>query len=211
MSLRSTQLIINRKFFFPVVIVLAWCSSSLHWLSGKSFIPWDSVDYFFPQVSFIVGSLLRGESPAWNPLIFGGLPVLGDPQGMIFTPHVLTGLVSGSAFGLWIFDATTLACMLAGALCFYGYARGHGSTAAFAALGAIVFLLGGYGTSRLQHVSQIISYALLPILLFNVRQLLEKAERFKRARAQFYGSTFDSQPKPYSVFESIVTWSSCIS
>lgn len=174
MSLRSTQLIINRNFFFPVVIALVWCGSSLHWLSGKSFIPWDSVDYFFPQVSFIVGSLLRGESPAWNPLIFGGLPVLGDPQGMIFTPHVLTGLVSGSAFGLWIFDATTLACMLAGALCFYGYARGHGSTAAFAALAAIVFLLGGYGTSRLQHVSQIISYALLPILLLTFGNFLRK-------------------------------------
>jgi hypothetical protein len=162
----------KRNLFYPLVIFCAWCGASWHWLSGKSFIPWDSVDAFFPQVAFVVTTLLRGESPTWNPLIFGGLPVLGDPQGMIFTPHVLTGLVSGSAFGLWIFDATTLACMLAGALCLYSYARSHGSASAFAALGAVVFLLGGYGTSRLQHVPQIISYALLPILLLTFRNVV---------------------------------------
>lgn len=161
-----------RSVFYPLIIFFAWCCASWHWLSGKSFIPWDSVDYFFPQVAFIVTTLLRGESPTWNPLIFGGIPVLGDPQGMIFTPHVLTGLVSGSAFGLWVFDATTLTCMLAGALCLYSYARSHGSASPIAALGAIVFLLGGYGTSRLQHVSQIISYALLPILILTFRNVV---------------------------------------
>lgn len=160
------------KFTYPLVIFFAWCGASWHWLSGKSFIPWDSVDAFFPQVAFIVSALLRGESPTWNPLIYGGLPVLGDPQGMIFTPHVLTGLFSGSAFGLWVFDATTLTCMLVGAFCVYSYARSHNSTPAFAALGAIVFLLGGYGTSRLQHVPQIISYALLPALLLTFRNLV---------------------------------------
>lgn len=176
--MRNGQLVVKSQFFYPLVIFFAWCGASWHWLSGKSFIPWDSVDAFFPQVSFIVDSLLKGESPTWNPLIFGGLPVLGDPQGMIFTPHVLTGLVSGSAFGLWIFDVTTLACILAGALCLYSYARSHGSATAFAALGAIVFLLGGYGTSRLQHVPQIISYALLPILLFTFRNFLKKPNVF---------------------------------
>lgn len=161
-----------RNIFYPLVIFFSWCGASWHWLSGRSFIPWDSVDAFFPQVAFIVTTLLRGESPTWNPLIFGGLPVLGDPQGMIFTPHTLTGLVSGSAFGLWIFDATTLACMLIGSLSLYSYARSHGSSSAFATLGAIVFLLGGYGTSRLQHVPQIISYALLPILLLTFRNVV---------------------------------------
>ena len=184
----------NRKFFYPGVILLVWCCASLHWLSGKSFIPWDSVDYYFPQVSFVVSSLLRGESPAWNPLIFGGAPVLGDPQGMIFTPHVLTGLASGSAFGLWIFDATTLACMLAGSFCLYGYVRSHGSAAAFAALGAIVFLLGGYGTSRLQHVSQIISYALLPILLLTFCNFLRKPNVLNVLALSFTGALLALNP-----------------
>ena len=165
---------IKNEFIYPLVIFLAWCGGSWHWLSGKSFIPWDSIDAFFPQVAFVVNALARGESPTWNPLIFGGIPVLGDPQGMIFTPHVLTGVLSGPAFGLWIFDITTLACMLAGALCLYCYARSHGGTCAYAALGAIVFLLGGYGTSRLQHVPQIISYALLPILLITFRNTVIK-------------------------------------
>lgn len=168
-SFLSSRFDTKNKFIYPLVIFLAWCGGSWHWLSGKSFIPWDSIDAFFPQVAFVINALSRGESPTWNPLIFGGIPALGDPQGMIFTPHVLTGVLSGSAFGLWVFDITTLACMLAGALCLYCYARSHGSACAYAALGAIVFLLGGYGTSRLQHVPQIISYALLPILLLTFR------------------------------------------
>lgn len=170
-SLALSDVLKRIDIYLPVVI-FAWLSSSWHWLSGKSFIPWDSVAFFFPQVAFIVNTLLRGESPTWNPLIFGGAPVLGDPQGMLFTPHVLTGLVSGSGFGLWVFDVTTLACILAGALCLYRYARSHGSVPALAALGAIVFLLGGYGTSRLQHVAHIISYASLPILLFTFRNVV---------------------------------------
>ena len=185
---------INMKLFYPLVILLVWCATSLHWLSGKYYIPWDSLDYYFPQVSFVVGSLHRGESPSWNPLIYGGAPVLGDPQGMIFTPHVLTGLISGSAFGLWIFDATTLACMLAGALCFYGYARSQGSAAAFAALGATVFLLGGYGTSRLQHVSQIISYALLPILLLTFGNFLRKPNVLNVLTLSFTGALLALNP-----------------
>ena len=192
--LRYAQLIINRKFFYPSVILLVWCGTSLHWLSGNSFIPWDSVDYCFPQVSFVVSSLLRGESPAWNPLLYGGAPAFADPQGMIFTPHVLTGLISGSAFGLWIFDATTLTCMLAGALCLYGYARSHGSAAAFAALGATVFLLGGYGTSRLQHVTQIISYALLPILLLTFGKFLRKPSVLNVLALSFTGALLALNP-----------------
>jgi hypothetical protein len=159
---------------YPLAVIVAWCVASWNWLSGRNFVPWDSVDAFFPQVAFIVNTLHKGEWPTWNPLAFGGMPVLGDPQGMIFTPHVVTGLISGPAFGLWVFDATTLACMLTGALCLYRYARCHDSAPSLAALGALVFLLGGYGTSRLQHVPQIISFALLPIILLSFRTAVQK-------------------------------------
>ncbi|WP_336463376.1 hypothetical protein [Frigidibacter sp. MR17.24] len=88
---------------------------------------------------------------------------------MLFTPHTLVGFLSGPAFGLWIFDATTLLCMLVGSLCLYKYTLHRGSLPSLAAIGAIVFMLGGYGSSRLQHVPQIISFALLPVLLLSFR------------------------------------------
>lgn len=151
------------------VIVAAWFFASAHWLLGRHFIPWDSVDAFFPQTSFVVGAIGRGEAPWWNPLAFGGMPVLGDPQGLIFVPHTVTGLLSGRHFGLWIFDITTLACVLAGGLGFFFYLRQHGAITPLAALGAIVFMLSGVATSRLQHVPQIVSYGLLPLLLLSFR------------------------------------------
>ncbi len=154
---------------YPLAIILSWIIASWHWISGKQFIPWDSIDAFFPQVAFIVSALRAGQSPVWNPLAFGGQPVLGDPQGLIFSPHVLTGLLSGPAFGLWIFDLTTLACALGGALCIYAYARQHGAREPTAALGAIVFMLAGVATSRLQHVPQIITYGMLPAFVLAFR------------------------------------------
>lgn len=165
---------IRQNLSYPFLIVVVWLVVSWRWLSGFDFIPWDSIEFFFPQVAFIVAALRRGEMPTWNPLSLGGMPVLGDPQSMLFTPHVITGLISGPYFGLWVFDVTTLLCVLLGSLCLYRYVRSHGGASLLAALSSIVFLLGGYATSRLQHVPQVISYALLPVLLVAFRSAAQR-------------------------------------
>jgi len=102
------------------------------------------------------------------------MPVLGDPQGLIFIPHTVTGLLSQNYFGLWVFDITTLACVLAGGLGFFAYLRQHAAAAPLAALGAIVFMLAGVATSRLQHVPQIVSYSFLPLLLMSFRMVVQR-------------------------------------
>lgn len=159
---------------YPLIIFVAWITASWHWVFGHSFIPWDSFDAFFPQVAFIRNSVMKGQLPTWNPLLFSGLPILGDPQGLLFTPHTVMALLSGPVFGLMVFDITTLLCMLGGALCLYRYTRMHGSHQVLATLGAIVFMLGGYATSRLQHTPQIISLALLPVLLLAFRVTVQR-------------------------------------
>ncbi|MCA3359021.1 MAG: hypothetical protein ING02_13590 [Roseomonas sp.] len=158
----------------PIMIVAAWFAASWHWIAGRAFIPWDSIDAFFPQVAFIVTRLRQGELPFWNPLVFGGQPVLGDPQSMLFTPHVVTGLLSRGLFGLHIFDVTTLACVLVGGLCLFAYLRCHDAGPRLAVLGAVVFMLGGVATSRLQHVPQIISYGLLPAFLLSFHFVMRR-------------------------------------
>ncbi|WP_147426607.1 hypothetical protein [Trinickia fusca] len=142
---------------------------NLQFLSGISFIPWDSFDEFFPQVKFVVSAIRAGQAPWWNPFMYGGAPVLGDPQGMIFTPHTLIGVLSGSHFGLHLFDVTTLAMELLGGLALVRYARRYSGNWLTPILGALVFMVGGVATSRLEHVPQIVSYGLLPLQLLTLR------------------------------------------
>lgn len=127
------------------------------------------MDEFFPQSHFVVTSLLRGNWPWWNPYIFGGVPVLGNPQSLLFTPHTVIGLLSGSRFNLYWFDLTTLAGVLCGALALYRYGSAVGRAPVMALLGTLVFMLSGVATGRLQHVSQMVSYSLLPMVLLALR------------------------------------------
>ena len=153
------------------VLFGVFLTANAHFLSGRAYIPYDSTDQFFPQTLFVVRSLLRGDAPWWNPLVFSGIPVLGDPQSMIFTPHTLIGLLAGHSFGQMTFDLTTLSCLLVGAGALLVYGRRIGGTPAVGLLGAVLFMLGGVATSRLQHVIQVISYATLPVVLLAVQNL----------------------------------------
>lgn len=163
-------------------------------LSGWRYVPYDSTDQNFPQVLFVVRSLLRNDAPWWNPLTYAGIPVLGDPQSMIFTPHVMAGLLAGSHFGQYIFDLTTLLCGLAGAgaLMAYGERVGGGKSAPL--LGAVLFMLGGVASSRLQHVNQIVSYCTIPVILLCVYLLCARPSLGRALLLAVAGALFVLNP-----------------
>jgi hypothetical protein len=152
-----------------LLIILAWALVSFPFLSGHSFIAWDDVDAFFPQARFVASAISHGHAPWWNPYVFGGQPVLGDPQGMIFTPQVLIGILTGAHFNLYLFDLTSLAMELCGGIALARYARTYSNTRTLPILGALVFIAGGVATSRLEHATQIDSYSLLPLQLLALR------------------------------------------
>jgi hypothetical protein len=155
-------------------LLLIWIWGCWPFLAGTRFIPGDSLGAFFPQTSFVVQALTHGRAPWWNPYEYGGLPVLADPQNMLFTPQTLIGLIARSSFNLHVFDLTTLACPLLGTIALSRYTAPYADTRALPLLGGIVFMLGGVATSRLQHVPQIVSYSLIPIQLLVVRALCRK-------------------------------------
>jgi hypothetical protein len=156
------------------LIFLAWGLVSLPFLSGHSFIPWDNTDAFFPQARFVASAIGHGQAPWWNPYLFGGQPVLGDPQGMIFTPQVLVGLLTGAHFNLYLFDLTSLVMELCGGIALIRYARSYSSTRTLPILGALIFIAGGVATSRLEHATQIDSYSMLPIQLLALRAVCQR-------------------------------------
>jgi hypothetical protein len=153
----------------PLVICIAWAILNQPFLRGRAYVPWDSASDFYPHAHFIAGSIRAGDAPWWNPLIFGGQPLFGDPQSLMFTPQVAVGVLAGSAFNERIFDLTSVFVELCGALALARYARAYADTRVLPILGALVFMAGGVATSRLQHVSQIVSYSLLPMQLLAIR------------------------------------------
>ena len=79
----------------------------------------------------------------------------------------------GQHFNLHTYDLTSLACILCGGLALHQYGRRYADNRLWPLLGALVFMFGGVASSRLQHVGEIISYSLLPVLLLAIRGACE--------------------------------------
>ena len=163
--------VVDQSHLGPLAVVIVWTAMCMPWLSGTHFTPGDSISFNFPQVQYDVNTLRSGGAPWWNPSVFGGQPLLGDPQSMLFTPHVLVGLLSGRSFGLHLFDVTTMFCLLAGGLAMQTLGKFCADNRIMPILAAIVFMIGGVASSRLQHVQEIFVYSLLPLQLLATRNL----------------------------------------
>ncbi|MGI8569264.1 MAG: YfhO family protein [Methylocella sp.] len=136
------------------------------WLSSGTVVPWDSKNHFYAMFRFLGDALHNGEIPLWNPYHFGGHPAIADPQSLIFTPSmVLFALVTPNA-SMQLFDAVVLAHLFAGGVCILGLLRRWRWHPASAVLAALIFMLGGAASSRLQHTGIIISYSFFPAALW---------------------------------------------
>ena len=136
------------------------------WLFTGTVVPWDSKNHFYPMFRFLGDALHNGETPLWNPYHFGGHPAIADPQSLIFTPSMaLFALIAPNA-SMQLFDAVILAHLFAGGVCVLGLLRRWRWHPAGAVLAALIFMLGGAASSRLQHTGIIISYSFFPAALW---------------------------------------------
>ena len=157
------------------IFALAFLLPAWPWLSGAVTIPWDAKSQFFPQVRFLVASFARGEWPWWSPNIFAGWPQISDPQSLLFAPlYVLLAAFDPTA-GLRAFDAVTFAYLFLGGVGVILFFRDRGWHAGGALVAAMAFALGGSASARIQHTSQIISLAYLPLALWLVARALERS------------------------------------
>lgn len=176
------------------LIFLCWVIASGVWLFGGAYIPYDSIDEFFPQSHFVVESILRGNSPWWNPFQFSGIPVFGDPQSLVFSLHTIVGLIAGSNYSLIHFDFTTLLHPLFGGLAIYQIGYSKKTSRPWLILAVLVFILGGVSTSRLQHVVQIISYSWIPVLLLLQLRIYENPKLLNTMLLGVCGAIWASNP-----------------
>ncbi|AWM89057.1 YfhO family protein [Microvirga sp. 17 mud 1-3] len=163
----------------PTLLALAlilgiWALAALVWPLTGTVVPWDSKNQFYPTLRYLGAALAHGEMPFWNPYHFGGHPSAADPQSLLFTPTMLLFGWLVPEPSMQLFDIVIFAHFLPGALAFVPLFRRRGWHPAGAVVAAIVFILGGSASARLQHTGIILSYGWFPLALLLLEEALDR-------------------------------------
>ena len=165
----------RRQVWMAVGATLAvWLAAALAWPLTGAVVPWDSKNHFYPMFRFLGEALRHGTVPLWNPYHFSGYPAVADPQSLIFTPSMMLFALLAPDASMAVFDMVIAAHLLAGGIGALGLARRWRWHPAAGLLAAIVFMLGGAASSRLQHTGMIISYAWFPPALWSLQVALDR-------------------------------------
>ena len=144
------------------------------WPLTGTIVPWDSKNQFYAMFRFLGDALRHGTLPLWNPYQFGGYPSVADPQSLLFAPTMFIFAFAAPQASMQAFDAVVFAHLVVGAVGVIGLARRWRWHPAAALLAAIVFMLGGAASSRLQHTGMILSYAWYPLALWSLQAALDR-------------------------------------
>ncbi len=144
------------------------------WLSGSVTIPYDAKALFQAQLQFLATSFHIGESPFWNPFAFLGMPQISDPQSLIFSPAALIAVATERP-SFRVLDAYVLVLLTIGGLSVLILCKDNGWGSGGASVAAFAFAFGGAAAWRMQHISQIQSYAFFAVSLCALNRALLRA------------------------------------
>lgn len=165
----------RRAFWLAALSLVGFYGfAAASWLLAGAVVPWDSKNHFYAMFRFLGDALHDGTLPLWNPYHFGGHPAIADPQSLIFTPTMALFALLAPNASMQLFDAIVLAHLLAGGICLLGLLRRWHWHPLGAVLTAILFMLGGAASARLQHTGIIISYSFFPAALWSLDVALER-------------------------------------
>jgi len=156
------------------LILAAWAVAAAIWPLTGSVVPWDSKNQFYPTLRYLGAALAHGELPLWNPYHFGGHPSAADPQSLLFTPTMLLFGWLDPEPSMELFDLVVFAHFLPGALAFLPIFRRRGWHWSGAVAAAIVFMLGGSASARLQHTGMILSYGYFPLAFWLLEEAMDR-------------------------------------
>lgn len=153
---------------------IAWIALSAPWLSGHVTIPYDAKAHFQAQIQFLANALATGQSPFWNPHVFGGSPQIADPQSMIFSPALLLAWIN-PAPSFQAVDALVFGMLGLGGAAVILLFREKGWEPLGAMVAALGFAFGASAASRVQHIGQIFSLVFFMIALWLVVRMARRA------------------------------------
>jgi hypothetical protein len=140
--------------------------------AGGGLIGGDTYSYYFPQKSYLVECLRRGELPLWNPLVSLGYPALAESQTAVLYPPnlILYGLLDVNA----AYNAGHLLHYIAAYVFMWLFARRIGLKPIGSHLAAIVFVYGWFPTRACLEWA-IIGGTYVPLILWCVESYLQTA------------------------------------
>jgi hypothetical protein len=154
-------------------VFLIWLTLSAPWLILGRTVPFDSKDAFFPNLYFASQSIKNGDSPFWNPHVYGGYPMVSDPQSMIFSPLAMGLMLIPDQPSMRWFDGIEFLHLLIGGLGMFWLTTAFGSSHMAAIFAATIFMFGGVAGGRLQHVPMILAYSYFPFALLCLHRALD--------------------------------------
>lgn len=165
----------GRETAFACLATLAfWLAAALAWPLTDTVVPWDSKNHFYPMLRYLGAALAGGELPLWNPYHFSGHPAVADPQSLLFTPTMLLFGWLHPSPSMQAFDLVVFAHLIPGALAILWLFRRRGWRPEGATIAAIVFVLGGSASARLQHSGIIFGYGMYPLALLLLETALQR-------------------------------------
>ncbi|MFE1602534.1 hypothetical protein [Methylobacterium sp. ID0610] len=184
LALPRAQAWTSRAFVLALAAVLVfWAAAAAVWPLTGTVVPWDSKNHFYPMLRYLGAALANGELPLWNPYHFAGHPSVADPQSLLFTPTMLVFAWLVPSPSMELFDAVVFAHLLPGAVAMLPLFRRRGWHPAGAVAAAMIFILGGSASARLQHTGMILSYGYFPLALWLLEEALDR-------RSLAYGIAF---------------------
>jgi hypothetical protein len=157
-----------------LIVLFFWAAAAAVWPLTGSVVPWDSKNHFYPMLRYLGTALEHGELPLWNPYHFSGHPSVADPQSLLFTPTMLLfGWLIPSP-SMQLFDFVVFAHFLPGALAVLALFRSRKWHWIGAVIAAMIFILGGSASARLQHTGMVFSYGFFPLALWLLEEALDR-------------------------------------
>ena len=151
-----------------IFIVLFWAGL---FFTGRLPFFRDSSLQFYPWQEFATASIRAGELPLWNPYSLCGVPFLANLQSAVFYPlKVLFYIMPYEpAFKMFFFLN-----MLLGALFTFALARSFKLSSWACLLSALVFVLNGHITNRLEFMSVFSASVWLPLAALAFKKFNEE-------------------------------------
>lgn len=149
------------------------------WWEGRLLGPGDGAALHYPLRVLVWESWRRGELPAWNPSIFGGVPLLAGYQPGALYPLMPLLALLGSSFAA--FQVLVLASLSAAAMTTFLYLRRLGAEPAGAYLAGICFALGPYLIGHLDDTPTLVAAPLLPLLLLAAESHMKRGSAARAA------------------------------
>ena len=147
--------------------LLCFLPAALH--RGVFFVH-DIQYFFFPFHAATAALSQQGELPLWNPYAFSGMPLLGDAQSaLLYPPNWLFLVLPADIAFSWV---VLLQFFIAG-IGMYFFLRTLRLSALPAFVGAVVFMLCGFMTARVVHLSILSGTALIPLVFLCVHRALQ--------------------------------------